>query len=84
MADFGYVDSIKSSKYELVFEANNLPPLGLHYFYIEKQKRIVKKIAKPDYKRTRFGNVVSILAWLTGQKYNPKPVHENVIYYLYL
>ncbi|KAK9731131.1 Glycosyl hydrolases family 38 C-terminal beta sandwich domain [Popillia japonica] len=54
IADFSYVDSITPSKKELVFVAENLPPLGLKYFYIQMSKSTRKK--HKIVKQTRFGN----------------------------
>ncbi|KAI4470603.1 alpha-mannosidase [Holotrichia oblita] len=54
IADFSYVDSITPSKKELVFVAENLPPLGLKYFYIQKSKSTRKKYK--TVKQTQFGN----------------------------
>ncbi|GJQ67661.1 hypothetical protein Trydic_g16491 [Trypoxylus dichotomus] len=56
--DFIYVYSITPSKYELVFLAENLPPLGLRLFHI--QKSVITKKRKPrKSQQTRFGNAHS-------------------------
>lgn len=60
IADFNYVDFIAPSKYELVFMAENLPPLGLKYFYIQLDTDTLKRAITVNKKQTRFGNTVSI------------------------
>lgn len=50
IADFSYVEEIKPSSYDLVFKAENIPPLGLKLYYIEstqtKLKNLVQKVDK--------------------------------------
>ncbi|KRT80854.1 glycoside hydrolase, partial [Oryctes borbonicus] len=58
IADFSYVYSITPSKYELVFMAENLPPLGLQFFHVQKSVAAKRKIARIS-QQTHFGNANS-------------------------
>lgn len=63
ITDFVYVDNIDPSNYDLVFLAEDLPPLGVKYYYVEVDRTTSRKnehIPKESSNRNYIGGGVSI------------------------
>lgn len=60
---FKYLQGIKPSLYDLVFQAKNLPPFGLKYYYVERLGSDVNKpnLIQPENGKYNLGDAVSAI-----------------------
>lgn len=69
IANFSYVHNINASNYDLVFEAANIPPLGMNLYYVERNDTNKKKSNSNSKKSQKYiGTSVSFQTLIIGNK----------------
>lgn len=91
IADFSYVDEIQPSLFDLVFKADNIPPLGLKLYYIDASKTESNEIPNSKSESTgkadegssvHIGTNVSITGFTLNTNYAIKLTRKIVCIYL--